>query len=113
MLKSFAKYSQGSLLLQLREHEEEDLGLLNQGQTTNFEHQIPGAHKMAAITEFVVVNREKPDDVLLIVEVKEHVIGGAYLWQTLTELIIACAHKGNGAFASLHGRRLTSADKGL
>ncbi len=101
VLKSFAKYYQGSLLLQLREHEEEDLGLLKQGQAINFERQIPGAHNVAATIEFVVVNRENPDDILLIVEVKENIIGEAYLWQTLAELINASTHKGSGAFASL------------
>ena len=106
VLKSFAEYSQGSLLLQLREQVDEladsdDFGLISQGQTINFERQTADAHGMAAIIEIVVVTREDPDHILLTVKVKQNIIREADMWQTLAELMNASIHKGGRSCASL------------
>ena len=102
VLKSFAKYSQGDLLLQLKDDEiDADQGLLDSGQVIHYERRIAGRHKVSATIEFIVVNREEPDDILLTIEVKENIANEAYLWQTLAELINVSNHKDSGACAAV------------
>lgn len=102
VLKSFAKYSQGTLLLQLKDDKvDADQGLLDSGQVLHYEHRLAGRHKVPATIEFIVVNREEPDNILLTIEVKENIANEAYLWQTLAELINASEHKDGAACAAL------------
>ena len=101
VLKSFARFSQGRLLLQLKNDEIADQGLLDSGQVIHYERRLAGRHKMPATIEFIVVNREEPDNILLTIEVKENIANEAYLWQTLAELISASDHKDSGTCAAL------------
>ena len=101
VLKSFARFSQGRLLLQLKDDEIADQGLLDSGQVIHYERRLAGRHKVPATIEFMVVNREDPDNILLTIEVKESIANEAYLWQTLAELINASNHKDSGACAAL------------
>lgn len=102
VLKSFAKFSQGTLVLQLKDSEiDADQGLLDSGQVIHYERRLAGRHKVPATIEFIVVNREEPDNILLTIEVKENIANEAYLWQTLAELINASDQKDSGACAAL------------
>lgn len=102
-LKSFVKYSQGKLLLELRSDDETDdeNGLPEAEQAINPEHRIPGGHRVPATIEFVIVNKEDPDNILMTVGVKDNIANDQYLWQTLAELINASEHKKTGTCASL------------
>ncbi|KAL3130962.1 hypothetical protein ABBQ38_000285 [Trebouxia sp. C0009 RCD-2024] len=103
VLKSFAKYSQGKLLLELMSEEESDdeNEILEAEQVIDFERRISGRHRVPATIKFVIVNREDPDNILMTVGVKTNIADKRYRWQTLAELISASEHNKKGTCASL------------
>lgn len=100
VLKSFAKFSQGKLTLELKSDDETDdeNGLLEAEQVVNLERWIPDGHRVPATVEFVIVSKE---DILMTVVVKDNIANDQYLWQTLAELINTSEHKKTGTCASL------------
>lgn len=101
VLKSFAKFSQGRLLLHLKEQVDDDQGLRDSGQPSSFEHCIQGQQIVSSTTAFVVVMSKEPEDILLTVGVNENIANPAYLWQTLAELIHASDQTGSGVCAAM------------
>lgn len=101
VLKSFARFSQGRMLLQLKDNEIADHELLDSGRVIHYERRFAGRHKVPATIDFTVVNTEELDNILLTIEVKDNIANEAYLWQTLAELISASDHKNSGTCAAL------------
>lgn len=100
VLKSFAKYSQGKLTLELKSDDETDdeNGLLDAEEVVNLERRIPDGHRVPATVEFVIVSKE---DILMTVVVKDNIANDQYLWQTLAELVNTSEHMKTGTCASL------------
>lgn len=101
VLKSFAKYSQGSLLLHLKDQVEDDQEPCDSAQLINCERCTQGQCKVLSTITFVVAMREEPDDILLTVEINKNIANPANLWQTLAELVHVSDQKGSGVCAAM------------